>query len=318
MLPTYILSLENLHCDACEISIIRMLGDIVSNVQVSLQNKSVTVSLASDSDITPEIVSNILSKGGFIVNSVNNESIESREGRFASIWKSRQISKSHRQVCKQCQLESKKHSLKHLLHLDQKSEDSKSLELDDLEVSIADAVKTTEYRATFSISEMTCAACTSSISTSVHSEFPQVSSFEVSLLNKAGVAVFKDKQLASKIQELIRDLGYGCNLVELLPVSTSKSWKATASIGGMTCASCSSAILQQLNPLPYIQDAAVDLMSNSATIYIDDPSKVDDLKEVIEDIGYEYVLVEIVEDVHTQLQKKSRSINLEVEGMFCE
>jgi Cu+-exporting ATPase len=65
------------------------------------------------------------------------------------------------------------------------------------------------------------------------------------------------------------------------------SHRLTLSVGGMTCASCTSAITQVLSRLPGVRDVSVSLLGNSATAILDDKVIVGDVLEAIKDTGYE-------------------------------
>ncbi|KAF9876336.1 copper resistance-associated p-type atpase [Colletotrichum karsti] len=68
---------------------------------------------------------------------------------------------------------------------------------------------------------------------------------------------------------------------------TPSQWRATLSIGGMTCASCSNAITEQLSKKDWISDVVVNLVANSATVDFTEEGKQDDIVEMIEDMGYD-------------------------------
>ena len=93
-------------------------------------------------------------------------------------------------------------------------------------------------------------------------------------------------------------------------------YAATVSIGGMTCASCSKAITENLNRLDFVISAEVNLIANSATVTYRGPkTNSDKIMETIEDIGYEANLE------HVQKQSRPRSgllkASLSIEGMTC-
>lgn len=67
----------------------------------------------------------------------------------------------------------------------------------------------------------------------------------------------------------------------------------TLSVGGMTCASCSSAVTHALSELPGVSDAVVNLLGHSATAKVARAELVPTLVETIEDIGYEAEVVTV-------------------------
>lgn len=95
-----------------------------------------------------------------------------------------------------------------------------------------------------------------------------------------------------------------------------KLFKVSASLGGMTCASCVNAVNEQVKLLPFIKSFNVSLMNNSAEFVITEPKvNVDKIKNAIEDAGYEFSVVSIMPVVTVKSQ--SRTVNLSVTGMFC-
>ncbi|WYZ37842.1 hypothetical protein EsH8_II_001348 [Colletotrichum jinshuiense] len=72
-------------------------------------------------------------------------------------------------------------------------------------------------------------------------------------------------------------------------------WRATLSIGGMTCASCVNAIREELNKQDWIDNATVNLVTNSATVDFTGKANADKIAEAIEDMGYDAHLDNLVE-----------------------
>ena len=97
------------------------------------------------------------------------------------------------------------------------------------------------------------------------------------------------------------------------------------SVGGMTCASCVSAISTALRQLDFVCEADVDLMTNSATVKIKgDKSRARDVQDAIDDLGYEATVVQITEmapkeeEVHNANEAASQyRVVLGVGGMTC-
>lgn len=98
--------------------------------------------------------------------------------------------------------------------------------------------------------------------------------------------------------------------------------RLTLSVGGMTCAACSSTITQLLSEEEGVTDVSVNLMGNSATLFVKSKELITAVKDVIESAGYEASVVGVeplqatpdaMEVVHGQ-----RTVALRIEGMFCE
>ncbi|EXJ74316.1 uncharacterized protein A1O5_02612 [Cladophialophora psammophila CBS 110553] len=104
--------------------------------------------------------------------------------------------------------------------------------------------------------------------------------------------------------------------------STSSNYVATISIGGMTCASCTSTITKGLENLDFVDSTNVNLMMNNARVVYQGPKNNSaKLVETIEDLGYEAV----IDDTHPLVQEKPPSdavgedfkVTLSIEGMTC-
>ncbi|KAF4125655.1 Cation transport ATPase [Geosmithia morbida] len=97
-------------------------------------------------------------------------------------------------------------------------------------------------------------------------------------------------------------------------------WRATISIGGMTCSSCSNGIREEMSKLPWVSNIAVNLVTNSATAELVDPQRVHDLAGAIEDLGYDATIDKVVnvkELVKTKSQDEWREVQIKINGMFC-
>lgn len=103
------------------------------------------------------------------------------------------------------------------------------------------------YKATLSLSGMTCSACVSGISHNVE-RLPWVRSVDVNLLTSSGTVIFHGKDHAEELVSAIEDLGFEASIesVEEIQTTSSKAkpvlpadrWRATYSVGGMTCSAC--------------------------------------------------------------------------------
>jgi Cu+-exporting ATPase len=80
-------------------------------------------------------------------------------------------------------------------------------------------------------------------------------------------------------------------------------------IGGMTCASCSSAVERTLNKLEGVEKAQVNLATETATIAFDDSSlDLDGIKKAVQKIGYS--VVETVDQKTREEEKQRDLVNL--------
>lgn len=319
----YIFTLDNIHCQSCQESIINVLSPIVpsDHVLVDIPEKTVTVAVSSRTDDLKNQILELLYNAGFDVLMVDDCGAPTPPGKslWGRFWGERKRAKKHHQHCKSCQDE------KH--HKRSTRNSLSSSDNDELEgVTIVDSsVEKQLYRVMFSIGGMTCAACQNSVSGAINERLPEVTEFGVDLMSKSGMAVVDDKRLVNKIQQIIEEVGYDCEVVEIVPLEKqtdgpksekNKLFKISASVGGMTCASCVNAVNEQVKLLPFIKSFNVSLMDNSAEFVISEPkTNVDKIKDAIEDAGYEFSVVGIMPVV--TVKSKSRTVNLSVTGMFC-
>lgn len=98
---------------------------------------------------------------------------------------------------------------------------------------------------------------------------------------------------------------------------TPVKWRATLSIGGMTCASCSNAITEELNKKDWIDTAVVNLVTNSATVDISDKADAEKIAETIEDMGYDANLDSIAEVRQEESGSNLWRVAVAVGGMTC-
>jgi copper ion binding protein len=321
----YIFVLDNIHCQSCQESIVRVLAPIIpsDHVLVDIAEKTVTVAVSTRTeDIKNQIIERLYN-AGFDVLMVDDHGAVTPSGNslWDRLWGKRKRTKKHHEHCKSCQDE--KQRRKSTTTSLSEEENGSALE----GVTIVDStVENQLYRVIFSIGGMTCAACQNSVSAAVSDQLPEVTEFGVDLLTKSGMAVVDDKRLVNRIQQIIEDVGYDCEVIEIVPLEKQargpadehhKLFKVSASVGGMTCASCINAVNEQVKLLPFIKSFNVSLMNNSAEFVITEPKvNVDKIREAIEDAGYEFSVVSVMPVVTVKSQ--SRTVNLSVTGMFCE
>lgn len=102
--------------------------------------------------------------------------------------------------------------------------------------------------------------------------------------------------------------------------SPAPSWKASVAIGGMTCASCSNAITNALKKKDWVSNVAVNLLTNSASVELQDKVKANQIVDAIEDLGYEANLNEVVEVTPEQPGPRGdeRTVQIYIEGFYCD
>ncbi|KAH8999057.1 heavy metal translocatin [Lactarius akahatsu] len=175
---------------------------------------------------------------------------------------------------------------------------------------------------------MTCATCRAAI-TAALSGLSGMRDVSVSLLGNSAAVTLDNKNVTSDVLEAIKAIGYEANIVSLRPSDTEIAHlqmdgplHVSLSIGGMTCASCTSTITRLLSELGGITDVSVNLMGNSATLVVESKKLIPEVQDVIESAGYEVTVVNVgpVQAISNASGASwgRRTIVLRIEGMFCD
>ncbi|CAG5173926.1 uncharacterized protein ALTATR162_LOCUS7703 [Alternaria atra] len=184
------------------------------------------------------------------------------------------------------------------------------------------------YRVTLALTGMTCSSCVSAITHAVQ-QHPWVQSVNVNLLTNSGVVIFSGKERCAEIVETIEDCGFDVAVEKLEEVQTISSgavaapkqqterWRATYSLGGLTCSACVGNVSQALQPLTWIEKVDINLISNSATIIFRGKEHLPDIKESIEDVGYTATLDQVIQEGITVTETIERAVAIRIDGMFC-
>ncbi|WP_270573045.1 heavy metal translocating P-type ATPase [Bacillus glycinifermentans] len=136
--------------------------------------------------------------------------------------------------------------------------------------------------ATLQISGMTCAACAARIEKSLK-KLDGVEDANVNLALEKSKIVYDPAQIGvGQLAEKVESLGYR------VPAE-----KAEFAISGMTCAACANRIEKRLEKLPGVESAPVNFALETVSVaYLPGAVTVDDMKEVIEKLGYKLELKE--------------------------
>ncbi|KAH8113464.1 heavy metal translocatin [Phellopilus nigrolimitatus] len=97
-------------------------------------------------------------------------------------------------------------------------------------------------------------------------------------------------------------------------------YRATFSVGGMTCASCVGNVTHVASDVQGISDVEVNLIGKSATAKLESKDLVKAFVEAVEDGGYEATLVSIdpvLQEKEDAEDRGLRTVSLRVDGMFC-
>lgn len=185
------------------------------------------------------------------------------------------------------------------------------------------------YRVSFAISGMTCSACVGNVSKAITplSCVIDPSEVNVNLLSNSATVTFQGYGNEAKIIESVEDAGYDISLEGLEEVQKppknkssmdrSDMWKASYSIGGMTCSACVGAITNALQEHTWIENVDVNLISNSATVTYHGKDRAAKIKEMIEDIGYDASLEDSCDLGAATIMPSERKVTIRVSGMYC-
>ncbi|KAF2277531.1 heavy metal translocatin [Westerdykella ornata] len=98
------------------------------------------------------------------------------------------------------------------------------------------------------------------------------------------------------------------DLVVVNAVITPDLYKATLSIGGMTCSSCVSSITRAVQQLPFVRSIDVNLLTHSGTVIYEGKHRVDEIVTAIEDTGFDATVDNITEaEPHHPAQRSAIS-----------
>jgi Cu+-exporting ATPase len=184
------------------------------------------------------------------------------------------------------------------------------------------------YKATLALTGMTCSSCVSAITHAVQ-EHQWVQSVNVNLLTNSGIFVFNGKDKCEELIETIEDCGFDVAVEKLEEVQNSSSraiatskqqmekWRATYSLGGLTCSACVGNVRRALKPHTWIEKLDINLVSNSATIFFKGKEHLSEIKESIEDAGYEATLDQVIQEDTVITETVERSLAIRIDGMFC-
>ena len=189
------------------------------------------------------------------------------------------------------------------------------------------------YQLLISVGGMTSASC-SNVITDALEDLETVEHVNVDLMTNCGSVRFSGSiALAGTIVETVQGIGYEATVISCEPISKMSNnistlgrnkYRAVLSIGGMTCASCSNAILDGLREFPYVIDVNIILMTNSGTVIFEGKEHLDDIIAKVDDLGYDCTAdhcsaVDISDERPEEaLEPQMRIAELKIAGMHCD
>ncbi|CAM9024048.1 unnamed protein product [Wickerhamomyces anomalus] len=332
-------TVSNIHCEDCRQSIITSLSDIfqisdhVPELNAPGDNPFAIVRIIDDAELNilaakgsinsqlQKIVLAKLEDLGFIIKDYSLHDVQETQYLHTKYkthqkllskyipWLGHTVERKHLEHCTKCRDEKKTTS-------DADSELTKVVTMNPL-----------EYRAVFTIGGMTCSACAQTVSQAFSESLIKTQNneddeakFSVDPVSNTAIAIIPNKQIANNIIANVRESGYSATLVELLPVERETKYRVNAAIGGISCAACASSITNAVSNLSFVVESAISIVSKSGIFILDtdQESKLNELKDAIENCGFDFELVEIKKVNHATTKKQSRTVNLKVSGMFCE
>ncbi|RDW86839.1 putative copper resistance-associated P-type ATPase [Aspergillus mulundensis] len=329
---------SNVHCSSCVAYINQVLSGIpgIAGIDVSIFTHEVHV--VHTQEIEPWSIVEILTHAAFEVHHVTTRNpagaiILDLDTDTGIPHNSKYLSTSH-------SFSSQRDKQKHLANCDacrkeEQPTDEKSQHLlwnaqiaepadETVSVLRSSSEKIESFHARISIGGMSCASCSNSITNEIR-QLEFVDDITVTLLSNSATVTYRGPR--SKVEEIverIEDIGFEASLDEVKPVkiesceNQSLGYIAEISIGGMTCGSCSTAVTQGLNELPFVTNAVVNLMSHSAQVELENQGQAHLVVEKIEDLGYDASLVSVTQkaaDPGSAVEK--RTVSFRIEGMFC-
>lgn len=101
-------------------------------------------------------------------------------------------------------------------------------------------------------------------------------------------------------------------------------YAALLSVGGMTCASCTSSVTAGVSELSYVESVSVTLMTNSASVVFRGKENLERLVETVEELGFECSVerCDHVDEIKRSSseapeERSRRTVMLRIDGMFC-
>ncbi|KAI0053619.1 heavy metal translocatin, partial [Auriscalpium vulgare] len=323
---------SNLHCSSCVQTIdesLQSLSPPPSSIHTSIVSQTVTVH--HPPELSSQTIKAAIEDAGFDVAAgppagPSRPTVLPRSSSFA-IWRTQK----HVDQCEMCRDE-----LEHQTHPDTMVASSENrtvkISVPSEKQNPLPPASETSCRLLLSIGGMTCASCTSAI-THALSDIPGIRDVSISLLGNSASATLAARDLVDKVVETVRDIGYEADVVALDPLhprtespdptQAAGPFQLSLSVGGMTCASCSTAITRLLSEMTDVTNVSVNLLGNSATLVIQRQEQTADVVNAIEDVGYEATVMTVIPIGQTDRapsgqSDQMRSVALRIEGMFCE
>lgn len=148
-------------------------------------------------------------------------------------------------------------------------------------------------RSTLKIADMTCASCAQKVEEALNDRSGVKEATVNFAAEKATIHYDPNQVSVDDLVELVKNTGYDVAFN-----------KINFKVGGMTCASCAQRVESAIEDTPGVREAAVNFAAEKATVEFN-PAQVSDydLKQIVEDTGYEVVEAEETEEQDEDQQK---------------
>ena len=179
----------------------------------------------------------------------------------------------------------------------------KSIGFDSFDAELKSSSIETKFLLTLSVNGMTCATCSGAIEKGL-SKLDGIISAKVSLLSNTATVEFIEEIVTEEdIIDEIEDIGFDAQTQSLKQITKKqkkeekiekpekilkqRKTKASITIDGMTCATCSGVVEKGLKQVDGIESISVSLITNTGVVVFDSlVVTIDDILDEIEDIGF--------------------------------
>lgn len=342
-----------IHCPTCASFIEDFLFNLRPrpiSVETSIVSHSVTVQ--HDASLSARTIAKALGEAGYEVDTVLSDPLPdeaSPNGLHAGVdddfpfaWLNRAVERwkrskkaadeetkrrRHMEHCEQCRTQQREASSQEHDRIPSSDSSSNTQIAGSVFVAIDSASAPSKaFQASISITAMSCSSCVGKITEALEQK-PWVRSANVALLTQSAVVEFEGERNTEELIKTINGLGYEANLehVSELPPQpraglppAAELWKASYSIGGMTCSSCVSTITKALERFAWTKSVDINLITNSATVVFEDKSHLNEIIEAIDDVGYQAKLSDVVDLNRNKAQDGCIAVSIRIDGMYCQ
>ncbi|KAG8961148.1 hypothetical protein FRC03_005704 [Tulasnella sp. 419] len=302
-----VLNVPSIHCDSCVQYITEVLhSQPIENLTIDVLKRSLSFTskdTASSSSVSSEThlikkIRTILREAGY---ESHVDAAVSASSRLKDWFRSSKLKKRHKEHCATC-----------------RGTDVAPFTEITVSKNTPQIVETT-----LSVGGMTCGACTSAITSHLNA-LPGIVEVTVNLVSHSAV-VLHDAIIISPdtVKDEIDGVGYDAAVISTKPINPADAslCQTTFGVEGMTCSSCTQSIERALKDVRGIQSVNVQLMQNSMSVVYDKQDiSPQAIISIVEDTGFGAVEWETKgqADMEQQEKAKQRTIQLQIDGMYCE